>query len=160
ISTPAAGVDQPADRTIVRTGDWDWINAHASGLFRLSLQPQSLGDPTTNTAPSLSPRRTTVSAWLAGVGEGDPSLPDFVAPGSPNCISMSPTDCFDVQSIAMLLLNGMVSALHASVDPPAGGGPDPNLLVRAVGGDFSISFVPNVVHPGMNQDARRTRGIG
>lgn len=160
ISKPSAFVGDDSDSAVVLTGDWMWMDAHASDLFVLALQPTLISDPTSIAAPHLDPRRTSVSAWLAVVEEDDAVLPYFVAPGTPNCRRMSPTDCFDVQSIAMSLLNGVERGLRAAADPPPGGGPDPDLRVRATGGAFTVSFIPNVIHSGLNRGSRRSRGFG
>jgi hypothetical protein len=136
------------------------MDSHSSDFFALSLQASELSDPTSVTSPDLSPRRASASAWLATVDENDVFLPYFVAPGTPNCISMSSTDCFDVQSIAMGFLSGATSSLKGMVDPPSGGGADPNEGARATSGGFSISFIPNLVDSGLNQGTRRVRGVG
>ena len=162
ISQPSAYVNQVPDGKISLAGDWGWMNAHSSDLFVLELQPTSLDDPTTIATPNLDPRRGSVSAWLTVEEEDDPVLPFSVAPGSSGCQLIpfvSPADCFDVQSIATLLLSGVTNGLRTAVDP-SNGGPDPNPLVRATKMDSSISFVPNIVHSGMNNATRRVRGVG
>ena len=155
--------DDPDDGTLARTGDWGFIGPRTSDIFALALQPSNVGDGMSVTA-NLDPRRTSVMAWLATIDENDFELPYFVAPGSTNCTTIprpdGSTDCLDVQTIAFALLDGMVDTLTKTVDPPASGGSDPNLLVRVRGTPSAVSWFPNLVNSALNDGTRRTRGIG
>jgi hypothetical protein len=152
-SVAATDDTPPPEDRIARVGDFGLVDIQLDKVLTLAIEVPTTGSPSTITAPALDPTRRQVTAWLARVQDDDRSVRWITNPGSPRCIAFA-GGCFDMRTASTMLLTAIDAAVTRAVNPPPGGGVDPDPQIRIGAGKVSlVSFIPNIVTPA-------SRGVG
>lgn len=158
-SRPSVYLSDDAEPDTTARLNMGFVDPFVVNVTQLVKDAPALDSPTSITAGPFTERQSGVHAFLARWGEGDGVLPWTVSPPCPprRTVSVAPPACFDL-SFLVTSINAVITAqVAAAINPPPGGGADPDLRVR--GGAVAFAgYVPNIVGA-LDAHDRRVRGF-